>query len=315
MKQKEFTFAHLSDLHLSPDRYPERSVSFRASLDQSMKMGVDHIVITGDITNQARKIEFDHFTEIVNEYGLNDGKKMTVVAGNHDIFGGPYHAEDVLEFPSICKATDYAGRVAAFHRATEKLFAGSQFLSRDAVFPFVKIFGDVAFIGMNSVAHWSAMKNPIGSNGHVDDDQFELVESLLESTVLRGKRIFIAVHHHFSKNEKTPGRSKLERLWKAIEATTMKLRKKKRLLNLFSRTNIEGVLHGHIHHNEEYVRRNVRCFNGGGSVIPSVSGEKMLNIVSVGVSGVALSVVPLIQTVGPVRSKKIRPGQHRLAAA
>jgi 3',5'-cyclic AMP phosphodiesterase CpdA len=315
MRHKEFTFAHLSDLHLSPDRFPERSVSFRSSLDQCLHMGVDHIVITGDITNQARKIEFDHFTDIVNEYGLNDGKKITVVAGNHDIFGGPYHAEDVLEFPSICKATDYHGRVAAFHRATETLFTGSQFLSRDALFPFVKLFGDVAFIGLNSVAQWSAMKNPIGSNGHVDDEQFDLVESLLESSVLREKRIFIAVHHHFSKSEKTPGRSKLERLWKAIEATTMKLRKKKRLLNLFSRTNIEGILHGHIHYNEEYVRRNVRCFNGGGSVIPSASGEKMLNIVSVGSSGVTLSVVPLNQAIEPGRSKKIRSSQHRLAAA
>ncbi len=274
------TLAQLSDLHLSPDYFPERSEWFRASLKQCLRSGVDHIVITGDITNQARPNEFEHFRSILREFDLLDSPRMTVVIGNHDIFGGPYHAEDVLEFPSSCKATRYHEKVQEFYRSTKELFTGVRFLSRHSIFPFVKIAGNSAIVGMNSVAEWSPFKNPLGSNGMVNGEQYELVKSYLRQTPREAKHLFIAIHHHFHKTERSQNRSKLERVWSTIEAATIKLRKKKRLLKLFAQSGVDGVLHGHVHRHEAYTRRLVRCYNGGGSIVPAGNGIRMINFFS-----------------------------------
>ncbi|MHB1049601.1 MAG: metallophosphoesterase family protein [Bacteroidota bacterium] len=277
MKRKTTILAHLSDLHLSPEYFPERSEWFRASLELCIRSGADHIIITGDITNQARPNEFEHFRSILKEYDLLDATKMTVVIGNHDIYGGPYHAEDVLEFPSSCKATRYHDKVQEFYRSTKELFTGVRFLSQDSIFPFVKITGDTAIVGMNSVAEWSPFKNPLGSNGIVNNEQFELVKSFLRHAPSEAKHRFIAVHHHFHKSDERDNRSKMERVWSAIEAATMKMRKKKRLLKLFARSGIDGILHGHVHRHDAYIRKAVRCYNGGGTIIPAGGGIRMIN--------------------------------------
>ncbi|MDD8017709.1 MAG: metallophosphoesterase [Bacteroidota bacterium] len=279
--KKEFTIAHLSDLHLSPEFFPDRSLWFRSVLDHLLLIKVDHIIITGDVTNQAKKSEFEEFREIVQQYHLMDSKKLTVIIGNHDIFGGPYTAEDVLEFPGWCKATKYEEKIKEFYQSTKETFYGSKFLSRDSIFPFVKILGDIAIVGINSIARWDSFRNPLGSNGMVDDEQFDQLESFLQSSTLKGKRIFIAIHHHFHKTSFTACRSKLERLWTTIESSTMKLHKKKRLLKLFHQSKIEGVLHGHVHHSDEYVRRKIQCFNAGGTLIPSKNAERSCHLFQV----------------------------------
>lgn len=280
MIQKSTTLAHVSDLHLSPRYFPERSDWFRSSLEQCLVHGADHIVITGDITNQARPEEFEHFRKIVGEFNLLDSSKATVVIGNHDIFGGPYHAEDVLEFPSTCKTTLYHDKVNEFYRYTKELFTGVRFLSEESIFPFVKTLGDIAIVGMNSVAEWSPLKNPLGSNGMVYDRQFNSVKSYLRHTPHEESHVFIAMHHHFHKKKVQKRGSKLERLWSAIEAATIQMRKKKRLLKLFSETGVDGILHGHVHRNETYVRKKVPCYNGGGTIVPAGNGTRMINYFS-----------------------------------
>jgi predicted phosphodiesterase len=72
----------------------------------------------------------------------------------------------------------------------------------------------------------------------------------------------------------------LERLWSAIEAATIKLRKKKRLLKLFAHSGVDGILHGHVHRHEAYIRKKVQCFNGGGTTVPAENGQRMINYFS-----------------------------------
>lgn len=294
MPQQEFLIAHLSDLHLSPQYFPERSQLFRSALEQSLALNVDHIIISGDITNQAKENEYEEFRAILKEYKILDGKKVSVVIGNHDIYGGPYHAEDVLEFPAFCKKTDYEIKINEFHIHTKELFTNAKYLSETTIFPFVKNFGETVLIGLNSVALWSPLNNPLGSNGFVDDEQFELLKAYLQSPDVIGKQIYIMIHHHFQKvSSKTP-RTKLERLWYAIEDATMKMRKKKRLLKLFKANNVQGVFHGHVHCSEEYHRKTIRCFNAGGSIIPSRHAQRMLNIFALSNEGLSATMLPVL---------------------
>lgn len=294
MELTHYTIAHISDLHLSPEHHPERSFHFRSVLQDCIDRNVNHIVITGDITHQAKKIEFEEFRQIASEAKVLDGKRLTVVVGNHDVFGAPYRAEELLEFPSICKTTDYQTMLDRFFHQTKETYDGTIRAERTSLYPFVKPVGPVSLVGLNSIARWSPLKNPIGSNGEIDDHQFDLLETLLSDLERRKRRVLILIHHHFCTHREPEGSSNLERLWSAIETSTMKLRKKKRLLTLFRRTGVEGVLHGHVHRTDEYMRKNVRFVNAGGSMIPSRKAHSEFNLIKVNVNGITTATVRLL---------------------
>jgi 3',5'-cyclic AMP phosphodiesterase CpdA len=299
--KKTFTIAHLSDLHLSPNFFPERSIHFRSILSFCKQRQVDHIIITGDITNQAKESELDHFRKILKEFSLLDSKKVTVINGNHDIFGGPYYAEDVLSFPTTCKSTDYAQKMDQFYRYTKETFASAKFFSEKNVFPFLKIVGEVAIVGLNSVAEWHAVKNPIGSNGKINTEQFKSLRELLHSEELKKKKIFIAIHHHFSTVNDGDHSSKLERLWSAVESATLKLRKKKRLLKLFSKAKVIKVLHGHVHHHGTYKKDGLTFVNAGATIVPAKNSQQAFHFINIRENGIETENMVL-----PVRLKSYR---------
>jgi Icc protein len=273
--------AHISDLHLNPDYFPERTEAFYQILEKCRSLKVDHIVITGDITNQAKAKEFAHARTILKEFDLLNPAKLTVTIGNHDIYGGPYHAEDVLSFPGFCKGTDYDSKVKEFYSSFRETFDDCKYVSGTSVFPFVKIIRDVAFVGINSVAQWSSIKNPLGSNGDVGKHQYQQLKKIFESEIVKGKTILVLIHHHFNKMEKKESSGKLERLWHAIESGTMKLWKKKRLFRLFNDGKIGKVLHGHLHHNADYTRKNIKFLNAGGTMFPGKESRHSFHVVDI----------------------------------
>lgn len=273
--------AHLSDLHLSPDHFPERTEAFYTILQKCRSLKTDHIVITGDITNQGKPKEFAHARSILKEFGLLDPERLTVTIGNHDIFGGPYFAEDVLSFPGFCRQTDYDAKVKEFYGTFRESFEGCKYLAGPSIFPFVKMVQDVVFVGLNSVAPWSTLKNPLGSNGEVGKHQFHKLKEVLTSGMMEGKTVIVLIHHHFSKTASTGAKGKLEHLWHAIESGTMKLWKKKRLFTLFKKTSVGKVLHGHMHHHGEYERKDVRFLNAGGTMFANPKGERFFHLLNV----------------------------------
>ncbi len=284
--KKTFTIAHLSDLHLSPGFFPERTAHLRSVLLLCKQRQVDHIVITGDITHQAQENEFDHFRTILKEFSLLDGKKITVINGNHDVFGGPYYAEDVLNFPAVCKSIDYTQKMDQFYNYTKETFASAKFFSEKSLFPFLKVVGDIAIVGLNSVAEWHAVKNPLGSNGKINDEQFKKLRVLLNTEELKRKKIFIAIHHHFSTISNGVHSSTLERLWYAVESATLKLRKKKRLLKLFTNAKVAKVLHGHIHHHGTYIKKGLTFMNAGATIIPAKNSQQAFHVINVRADGI-----------------------------
>lgn len=80
---RERTLAHLSDLHFGAG---PRAEDAAARLVQALLTeGVDHVVVTGDVTHRGRRREADRFRELFAP--LARLGKLTVVPGNHDRLG------------------------------------------------------------------------------------------------------------------------------------------------------------------------------------------------------------------------------------
>ncbi len=258
-----YTIAHISDPHLSRRYYREHIKSLKILLRNILEAGCDHVVISGDIVSTADPDDYFLAREIFSSLGLLDSARLTVVPGNHDILGGPHRATDVLSFPRYIRSVDYEKNLGLFTRAFEETIDGVVPLIHEKLFPFVKRAGPFAIIGLNSIPPWSLLENPLGTNGRIDEAQYEALKSRQSESAWEGSIPVIAVHHHF--NDLDDG-SAGDGLWKKIESRTMRMRKRRKLLRLFSSIGVKYVLHGHIHRNELYVRNGIELANGAGAV-------------------------------------------------
>jgi predicted phosphodiesterase len=235
-------------------------------LDHLLSKGADHIVVTGDITATGERKELERARSLFEEYGLLMPGKLSLVIGNHDVFGGVNTAEEILDFPSRLRETNYSRKVEEFRRHFSETFEGCLYGSREFGFPYAKIVGHVALIGMNSVAHYSRVKNPFGSNGAIRTGQRKRTERMLSSPSLQKLLKIVLIHHHFSRPKKI-FEGTLQGVWRTIEQETLKLRKKKSLIKMFREQNVKMVLHGHLHESMDYLRDGIRFVNAGASVI------------------------------------------------
>lgn len=262
--RRSFSLAHISDLHLSRDFHREHFKSLRRLLHAVLREGCDHLVITGDIVSTGEIKDFSWARRILERYQFLTGNRLTVVPGNHDIFGGPHRAEDVLSFPQHIRNVDYRRRLDLFNEAFAESFQGSAFVLPGRRYPFVKRLGPFTMIGLNSVLPWSWWKNPVGSNGMVDEEQLQGLRLLVDSRLLENRIPIVVIHHHFdgcAEEEPSTGG-----LWNRIEPRTMRLRGQRRLLKLLHRLKVRVVLHGHVHRNDIYARKGIRFANGAGAV-------------------------------------------------
>ncbi|MFN0156543.1 MAG: metallophosphoesterase family protein, partial [Bacteroidota bacterium] len=243
------------------------------------RQGVDHVVITGDISADAVPGDFESARQLLSSYGLLDSRKLSLIIGNHDIYGGVHHAEDILSFPRRCKQTDYEAKVQEFRNWFPEAFEKCMF-NEGKVFPYAKVVGDIVFVGIDSNAHYSQLKNPLGSNGKVTDKDLQRVKGILSADMFRHKRRIVLIHHHFNK-VKTVLPGTMHSVWGAIERETMKLRDKKSLLKLFRENDVALVLHGHHHVSSEYERKGLRFMNAGGSVVGPSTDNLSVNFISV----------------------------------
>jgi 3',5'-cyclic AMP phosphodiesterase CpdA len=289
-----FVIAHISDLHLSPEFRRTNIRRTKRVLEQLPALGVHHLVITGDIAANAEKKDFVLARTLLRNYGWLDGKSLSLVIGNHDVYGGVHHAEDIFTFPKQCKHTDVKRKVSEFYDHFHEAFAGCSFGAAGSPFPFVKHVHGTAIIGMNSVAPYSRVKNPIGSNGHVSADERAAVKRQLQEEARASRRKVALVHHHFYKQESSASGA-VHSLWNAIEVQTMKLRGKKELLELYAEGGVDLVMHGHMHENREYHRKGIRCLNGGGAVLQGGSEDVRVNIVTVSDSEIRVREVLLAE--------------------
>lgn len=251
--------AHISDLHLDKLKKPENFRKTLSLLEYIISKEPDHIVISGDITENADKYSFELTRSIFRKFGLLNKSKLTVVPGNHDIFGGVYLAEEILNFPAKCRETNYNRKLSEF------IWWFRETMDEDN-FPLVKEFDEVIIIGLNSVAEYSIIKNPLASNGKISNAQLKKLDEILKG---KNKLKIGVTHHHFSLHSSTE--CQFNSFWNKVERRTMKLRRKKRVISKFLEHNISIVLHGHVHESAEYIKNGIKFINSGGSLMQEIN--------------------------------------------
>lgn len=274
VKQYRMRIAHFSDPHINLKFHPQHLPRLRRAIEHALeRMNADHIVITGDLTSNADIRDLRTIRRLFESLGILSPNKLTIVPGNHDIFGGPHLAEDVLVFPKHCRQTDYAEVVAIFQETFAELFT-STITATGAAYPFLKRVGQTCFLGINSVAEHSMLDNPVGSNGMIVKADRTAIEKLAKHHAwsTAGTRIVLMHHHLFRKKDVAhlaiAGEVNRGDIAARIEQRTLKLHGKRRMLKLFSSVGVDMILHGHIHFTGSYSRHGLSCINSAGAVYP-----------------------------------------------
>jgi 3',5'-cyclic AMP phosphodiesterase CpdA len=296
--------AHISDIHLTSFLKKNNLEKTKQLLNYAIKQKFDHMIISGDLTHNAGEEDLETLRELFKKLDLLHTDRLTLVVGNHDIFGGPETAEDIFTFPEKCKTVDYDKKVKEFGDYFFEAFENCIYREKDKYFPFAKSLNDNLIIGVNSIAKYSKIKNPFASNGEVSLNEFNKLTEILNQYGNQHNRRLLVVHHHFNKvsfEKNTTNKN----FWDGIQKQTMKLRKKKRLFQLFRMHNIDLVLHGHIHESREYFRKGTRFVNGGGSLIGPVKDELAVNFINIKHSGITVEIHKILSDASLVIDDKV----------
>ena len=134
--------AHISDLHLDVNYKQKNLTNTLKLLEYISDNNFDHIIISGDITENAESSAYELAHNTFKRFGLLHPEKLTLTIGNHDIFGGVHLAEDVVNFPAKCRKTNFHGKVKEFAYYFRETF-NNNISSPGSIFPFVKELGEI----------------------------------------------------------------------------------------------------------------------------------------------------------------------------
>jgi 3',5'-cyclic AMP phosphodiesterase CpdA len=272
--------AHLSDLHVHSEHRPKNLLYTHRLIDYALKEDVDHLVITGDLTHNAEARDFKILRRTFEKFDLLRADKLSLVIGNHDIYGGVHFAEDILVFPERCLSTDFHNKIREFNYYFLETFDNVYRPAAEHPYPFAKEVNNTVLIGINSILKYSRLKNLFGSKGKVKKRQFKSLKTILEREEYRNKNKIIMIHHHFDKLPPNSGKGKLTFL-QNIEGNSMKLKGKQKLIDLFKDHGIDLVLHGHTHESGEYWYKGIHFSAAGGSIDGNKTGEIKINLIDI----------------------------------
>jgi 3',5'-cyclic AMP phosphodiesterase CpdA len=296
--------AHISDLHLNSFFRNSNIVAIKHLLKYALSKDFDHMVITGDLTDDAGDLDFRILRNLFQSLNLLRSERLSIIIGNHDIFGGIQTAEDIFLFPKRCSKADYHKKIKKFVDYFHESFENCAYISKNSFFPFAKFINGVLIVGLNSNAEYSRVKNPFASNGEISSEQLNETEFIFrEFKDVRAK--ILLIHHHFNKIKTSGGKTAIG-LWQNMEKQTMKLRKKKKLFNLLNLHEIDLVLHGHYHENREYYRKGIRFLNSGASVKNNNAGELQINFVEIKNGEIITEIHKLVSDMGIVIHRAVK---------
>ena len=229
--------AHLSDLHMLPKGALKPSLLFnrrifgatnlyirdwtkkavhvvKSAMTAISKANVDHIIVTGDLTNLAIEAEFEFASSVIESFGL-DHTKLSIIPGNHD----------------------YYVPAAAINRRFEHYFGkytwGPDF-DPFAQYPAVKDIDNIRLI----LACTPTIPPPMFSYGELGTPQMDRIFQLADNA--HGRHVVLAIHHHLHNQN-------------FLRDKTGLLRDRQQLKARLAQSSIRLVIHGHDHHEHEMV--------------------------------------------------------------
>lgn len=210
-------------------QHKHRPSYVRAIAREITRANVDHVVITGDLTNLALEQEFEATRRLLrDELGL-DPADVTIVPGNHDLYTrGAMRARRFTTFFAEFMKSDLPDLAAAIDLGS---------------FPVVKLRGHAAIIGLSS----AVPRPPLVASGKLGHAQLDALERILEHPEVRKRTPVIALHH--------PIHNPPSRLKTLVEGLT----DADRLVATLHRVDHALVLHGHLHGR---IQRAVERVNG-----------------------------------------------------
>jgi 3',5'-cyclic AMP phosphodiesterase CpdA len=242
--------AHVSDLHVDalagvgPHRFLNKrllgyvnlkshrgarhdNAGIEALVAEVRRLGPDHVVVSGDLTNLALDEEFAAAKELVDALGV-PCDRITVVPGNHDAYTRGAH-----------QSGRFARHFAPYLESDLPDLAVDVEMGR---FPVVKLRGPVAFIALTS----AIPRAPLVSSGAIGGPQLSALRAILARPEIRSRTPIIVLHH--------PLREPRHWLRSAIRG----LRDSDALRAELSGMPSGLVLHGHLHRRRREVHETAR---------------------------------------------------------
>ena len=176
----------------------------------------DHVILSGDLTALADDEEFRAAREALSPLA-GDPAKLTVIPGNHDLY------------------TPGAARDRRFSRWFGEHEEGElPDLAVEGAYPLVRLVGDALAVVAISTAHVPPL--PGIAAGHVGAPQLPALAKVLAHGRLRGRAVYVVVHHAPLRWDGTPDRA------------THGLTDGASLLRVCREHRVAAILCGHVHH-------------------------------------------------------------------
>ena len=252
--------AHISDLHFSGKQDRRQHGELDRMLDYFVTLGYDHLVISGDLSNNADPEDWMLVRNKLERHGLYCWDKTTVVAGNHDLMKIEeemrfYNALNPLSF---VREKIFDNKLKEFCSFFQELIIGEE--QGEKGFPFIKVINypsvKIAFSSLNSVYPWYPADNPLGARGFINQGQLSAMGT--ESVLAAVKKCFvIGLCHHAYKVYGTDSLIDQAFDW------TMELKNREEFLGLMKKMGAKLVLHGHFHRFQAYSVDGITFVNGG----------------------------------------------------
>ncbi|WP_437581244.1 metallophosphoesterase family protein [Sorangium sp. So ce887] len=242
--------AHLSDLHLLSLegaipfrllnkrltgyinlRFRRRAIhkphAVHAAAKEIRRLDVDHVVITGDVSNLALEREFVLVRDFLQRDLGFPPDRVSIVPGNHDAYTkGAHRSQRFSQYFAPYLRSDLPLDAPAGRDDVEPGSDGGS-----SAFPFVHLRGPVAIIGLSTA--WP--RPPLVASGRIGPVQLRALERVLSHPEVRRRTPIVLQHHPFH-NPASRTKTLLEGLGDAAAEG--------RLLRQVSRG---LLLHGHLH--------------------------------------------------------------------
>jgi 3',5'-cyclic AMP phosphodiesterase CpdA len=158
-------------------QHKHRTAYVRAIAREVTRAKVDHVVITGDLTNLALEQEFEATRRLLEDELHLSPDQVTVVPGNHDLYTR-----------GALRSKRFSTYFEHFLESDLPELSADIGLGR---FPVVKLRGPLAIIGLSS----AVPRPPLMASGQLGSAQLDALARILAHDEVRRRTPVIALHH------------------------------------------------------------------------------------------------------------------------